>query len=183
MPFKDLRTYLQLSVFFKDAEKVTPQRCGDAWSLLHSILDRLDEPDFKSSPGTRGDMNYYDLDGYALVLTEIIPYLHSLRQRITDKSERNEFDESVDSLHRKINQIISKIQITGPVDDFDARYEAKSRLQALIYRLSYFFPKRKTKGLFNDEFTAEEAEAAQRRVVKQQNFMANFLHKRAGKPE
>jgi hypothetical protein len=67
------------------------------------------------------------------------------------------------------------------MDDFDARYEAKTRWQALDYRISYFFPRLGGKGVFSDERTEEEAEAASRRVEKQQSFMANFLQKaRAG---
>lgn len=180
-PFKDLRTRLELSVFFKDAEKVTPERCGDAQTLLQSILRRLDEPDFKGRLGGRGVINYYDLDGYGMALAEIIPFLHYLRQSITNKAQVGEFNKSMDDFRRKISFVSSTIQIIGPMDDFDARYEAKTRWQALGYRISHFFPKLGGTGIFSDDRTEEEVEAASRRVEKQQSFMANFLQKaRAG---
>ncbi|OIW31018.1 hypothetical protein CONLIGDRAFT_679764 [Coniochaeta ligniaria NRRL 30616] len=180
-PFKDLRTRLRLSVFFKDAEKATPERCGTAQALLQSILQRLDEPDFKGRVGGRGVTNYYDLDGYGMALTEIIPFLHHLRQPITDKAEVSDFNRSVDDLRRKISFVTSTIQTVGSMDDFDARYEAKSRWQALDYCISHFFPRPGGTGVFSEERTAEEAEEASRRVEKQQSFMSNFLQKaRAG---
>lgn len=178
-PFKDLRTRLQLSVFFKDAEKASPERCGTAQALLRSILQRLDEPDFKSRSGGggRGVVNYYDLEGYGLALTGIIPFLHHLRQNITDATEISEFNKGVEDLRRKVSFVTSTMQIIGSMDDIDARYEAKTRWKVVDHWLSHFFPRKGGAGVFSDEMTAEEEEAQSRRVERQARMMTKFFRK------
>ncbi|KAB5562937.1 hypothetical protein GE09DRAFT_764691 [Coniochaeta sp. 2T2.1] len=180
-PFEDLRTRLQLSIFFKSGEHLTPERCGTAPLLLSSILRRLDDPDFKGGrAGGRGVPNYYDLDGYGLALTEILPFLHFLRQNLSDGKEIAEFNKSIDDLRRKISFVSSTIQITGPMDDLDAKSKAKTRWQALQdYRLPHFFPRPGGQGIFGLEPTEEETrknkEALERK--KSSGFLANFLQK------
>ena len=180
-PFEDLRTRLQLSVFFMDAERVKPEHCGTAARLLHSLLQRLDEPDFKNRVGGRGDVNYYDLVGYGLTLTEIVPFLHSLYQLQTDKAELGRLNTWIDDLRRKIGFVNSTIQIAGSMEDFDVRYEAKTCWQALDYRISHLFPRRGGKGIFHDEATEQELEGERRQTEKQKSFMEGYLQKvRAG---
>lgn len=186
-PFKDLRTRLQLSVFFKDAEKASPERCGTARALLQSILQRLDEPDFKGrvggsggGGGSRGVANYYDLEGYGLALTGIIPFLHQLRQNVVvaaDAAEASEFSRGIDDLRRKVSFVTSTMQIVGSMEDLDARYEAKTRWKAVDHWIAHFFPKKGGRGVFSDEITAEEAEAQSRRVERQARMMTKFFRK------
>lgn len=173
-PFEDLRTRLQLSAFFKDAERAGPEHCGTAAVLLRSILQRLDEPDFKSRVGGRGDINYYDLVGYGVILTEIIPFLHFLHQRHTDKAELSQLNIWVDDLRRKISYINSTVQIAGSMEDYDVRHEAKTCWQSLDWRIAHFFPRRGGTGVFDDGEAEEKARKEQRG---QQNFMAGFLQK------
>jgi hypothetical protein len=144
--------------------------------LLESIISRLDEPAFRARPGVRGDLNFYDLDGYGLALSEIIPYIHRLCQTIVDKAVLKDLDDSVNALRRKVNWITSTIQINGPWDDYDARYEAKNRWTSLDGRISYFFPRR-GRGIFGKD-DSEREERERRALKKGEEFMAGFVGRR-----
>ncbi|RKU45364.1 hypothetical protein DL546_001185 [Coniochaeta pulveracea] len=173
-PSHDLRTRLQLAVFFQ-----TPTSMHHTLSpscLLESIISRLDEPAFRARPGVRGDLNFYDLDGYGHALSEIIPYIYHLRQPIADRAVLKDLDESVNTLRRKVNWITSTIQINGPWDDYDARYEAKNRWTSLDGRISYFFPRRGA-GVFGKD-DAERKEKERRALKKGEEFMAGFVGRR-----
>jgi hypothetical protein len=109
-------------------------------------------------------------------LSEIIPYIHRLRQPIADRAILRDVDDLVNALRRKVNWITSTIQINGPWDDYDARYEAKNRWTSLDGRISYFFPRRGT-GVFGKD-DSERGEKERRALKRGEEFMAGFVGRR-----
>lgn len=165
----NLRRRLAITFLFNDAS--LSRRAPDEVLTLQGIIDRLTEPDFQVGPTTE----FAELRAAILILDMAVD--DGSVFTFTDIEAEDHFNQRVDELAEKLNEIWRRTNDTGMKL---ARTEAKSVVEWVQKRVTHTVRTRRKQPKSIFDLPGQVKQQQRRDLPKQQAFMKSFFTKKAG---